>query len=295
MWQAEHVAALLADTHPGLQVTIVSTTTEGDRRLDVPLSEIGGKGVFATEVQAAVLDGRADIAVHSAKDLTAVTSPGLVLAAIPERGDPRDALVGSTLSGLARGAVVATGSQRRRALLADIRPDLRFAELRGNMATRLGKASQFDAIVVAAVALERLGLEQNIAEYLDTDSFVPQVAQAALGIECRADDADTIALLAPLDHGPSRRCVEVERAFLAELGGDCSLPAGAHASYGSDGKLTLQGILARDSGGRLARGSVIVATESAAIESPSSEPSMGGERSAGAVLAAQLRDEIATD
>lgn len=289
MWQAEHVAALLTAAHPGLEVTIVSTSTEGDRRLDVPLSEIGGKGIFATEVQAGLLDGRADLAVHSAKDLTAVTAPGLLLAAVPERGDPRDALVGSTLDALAEGAVVATGSQRRRALLADARPDLQFAELRGNMATRLAKAEQFDAIVVAAVAFERLGLEEHIAEFMDTASFVPQVAQAALGIECRSDDPEMIGLLAALDHEPSRRAVDAERAFLAELGGDCSLPAGAHASYevGSGaanvaGVLTLRGVLAKEVGGPVARGSIVVPADS----------DTSGDRSAGAVLASRLREQI---
>lgn len=284
MWQAEHVAGLLSAAHPGLEITLVPTTTEGDRRLDVPLSEIGGKGVFATEVQAAILDGRADAAVHSAKDLTAVTVESLTLAAIPERGDPRDALVGSKLADLPEGAVVATGSARRRALLADARPDLVFAELRGNMATRLSKADQFDAIVVAAVALERLGLAEHITEFLDPESFVPQVAQAALGIECRSDEPELIALLATIDHAPSRRRVEAERAFLAELGGDCSLPAGAHASLGDFGALTLRGVLASTVGGPVARGSVEVPTDPAP-----------GATSAGAVLAAKLRDEIESD
>lgn len=285
MWQAEHVAALLGEAHPGLAVAIVTVTTEGDRRLDVPLSEIGGKGVFATEVQAAVLDGRADMAVHSAKDLTAVTVPALTLAAIPERGDPRDALVGSTIADLPLGGVVATGSQRRRALLADIRPDLVFAELRGNMATRLAKAGQFDAIVVAAVALERLGLDEHIAEFLDAETFVPQVAQAALGIECRSDDEETHLLLSAIDHAPSRLRVEAERSFLAELGGDCSLPAGAHASLESDGGLTLRGVLTRQVGGMVARSSITVP--------PVAEPGAAADGvPEGAILAARLRDEI---
>ena len=161
LWQAHHVAGLLQAAHPGLQIEIVPVSTEGDRRLDVPLSQIGGKGVFATEVQAALLEGRADLAVHSAKDLPAVTGDGLVLAAVPERGDPRDALVGATLVSLRPGAVVATGSARRRAQLSHLRPDLAFAELRGNMATRLSKAADFDAIVVAAVAFEALPVERG--------------------------------------------------------------------------------------------------------------------------------------
>lgn len=232
VWQAEHVAGLLRRAHPGVEVELVTMTTEGDRRLDVPLSTIGGKGVFATEVQAALFDGRADLAVHSAKDLPAVTGDGLVLAAVPERGDPRDALVGARLDDLAPGAVVATGSARRRAQLAHLRPDLTFAELRGNMATRLSKAADFDAIVVAAVALERLGLADQLTEVLPATLMVPQVAQGALVVECRSgdDDAGLRELLARIEHPRSRLAVDAERAFLSELGGDCTLPAGAHAT-----------------------------------------------------------------
>ena len=230
-WQADHVAALLAAAHPGVQVEIVVVDTEGDRRLDVPISAFGGKGVFAKEVQAAVLDGRADFAVHSAKDLPSVTVDGLALACVPERGNPRDALVGATLDELAPGAEVATGSQRRRAQLAAHRPDLVFTELRGNMATRLSKVPTGGAIVVAAVALERLGLADQIAETLTVDQLIPQVGQGALAVECRADDQRTRQLLGAIEHRPSRRRVDAERAFLAELGGDCDLPAGAHAVH----------------------------------------------------------------
>lgn len=247
VWQAEHVAGLLRAAHPGLEVTLVRTDTVGDRRLDVPISEIGGKGVFATEVQRLVLDGTADAAVHSAKDLPAVTGEGLALACVPERGDPRDALVGSTLDGLAPGAVVATGSQRRRVQLAALRPDLTFVELRGNMATRLGKVPEGGAIVVAAVALERLGLADRIDEVLAADLLVPQVGQAALAIETRAGDTATTDLLAAVEHGPSRVRVDVERSFLAELGGDCDLPAGAHATLDGD-RLHLRALLAADDG-----------------------------------------------
>jgi hydroxymethylbilane synthase len=251
LWQADHVTGLLRAAHPELHLEIVPVSTEGDRRLDVPLSEIGGKGVFATEVQAALLDGRADVAVHSAKDLPAVTGAGLVLAAVPERGDPRDALVGATLDELRTGAVVATGSARRRAQLARLRPDLEFAELRGNMATRLAKAADFDAIVVAAVAFERLGLARHLSQLLDVDTFVPQVAQAALAVECRADDARIRELVGAIEHAPSRRRVDAERAFLAELGGDCSLPAGAHAQLRPDGSLHLRAVLADAVGGEV--------------------------------------------
>jgi len=242
-WQAEHVAARLEAAHPGLTVELVALETEGDRRLDVPIAHIGGKGVFAKEVQQAVLDGRADLAVHSAKDLTAVTGTGLALAAVPERGDPRDALVGGRLADLPHGATIATGSQRRRVQLAALRPDLRFVELRGNMAARLAKVPEGGAIVVAAVALERLGLAERIAERFAVDRLVPQVGQGALAVECRADDDRSRELLAAVQHAPSRRRLDAERAFLAELGGDCDLPAGAHATLDGD-RIVLRGFLA---------------------------------------------------
>lgn len=234
MWQAEHVSGLLRAAHLDLDVELVALETEGDRRLDVPIAEVGGKGVFAKEVQQAVLDGRADLAVHSAKDLPAVTVDGLVLAAVPERGDARDALVGRSLDDLSEGATIATGSQRRRAQLRALRPDLTFVELRGNMATRLSKVPVGGSIVVASVALERLGLDGHIVERFPVDALVPQVGQGALAVECRTDDIATRELITPIEHAASRRRVDAERAFLAELGGDCDLPAGAHAVLSGD-------------------------------------------------------------
>lgn len=240
-WQTDFVLASLGGgSH---EVVVVETT--GDRVADVPIHQIGGRGVFVKEVQAAVLDGRADIAVHSAKDLTSTPTDGLVLAAFPERGDPRDALVGCTLAELPPGAKVGTGSVRRRAQLAWLRPDLAFADLRGNIDTRLRKASSFDAVVMAAAALRRLDRLDAAAELLDPSVLLPQVSQGALAIECRADDAETVALLAPLDHGPTRLAVTAERAFLAELGGGCDLPVGAHATVSADGAaITLTGLVA---------------------------------------------------
>lgn len=252
-WQADHVAGLLRRSQRDVDVELVIVDTHGDRRLDVPIWEIGGKGVFAKEVQQAVLDGRADLAVHSAKDLPSIEVPGLVIAAVPERADPRDALVGSTLADLSDGAEVATGSLRRQAQLGAVRPDLRFVGLRGNMQTRLAKAADHDAIVVAAAAFDRLGLEHEIAERLPTDVVLPQVAQAALAVECRADDVDLQELLGRTEHGPSRRCVDAERAFLRELGGDCSLPAAAYATVAVDGSLTIEGRLAAADGSTLLR------------------------------------------
>ena len=282
LWQATHVAGLLATAWPGVGVEVVPVDTEGDRRLDVPISSFGGKGVFAKEVQAAVLDGRADVAVHSAKDLPAVTVEGLRLAAVPPRGDTRDALVGASLDALAPGATVATGSQRRRAQLRALRPDLDFVELRGNMATRLAKIPSGGAIVVAAVALERLGLADRISEVLPVERMVPQVAQGALAVECRADDVAVGAMVRVIEHAESRRRVDAERAFLAELGGDCDLPAGAHALLGGDpvnGPITLTGVLA-DSGDPGAR--LVVGTE------VGTDPIV-----VGASLARRLRQELA--
>ena len=265
-WQAEAVAALLQAQDPDVEVELVVVETQGDRRLDLPIWELGGKGVFAKEVQAAVLDGRADIAVHSAKDLPSGTVDGLVLAAIPERGDPRDALVGSTLAELPHGAEVATGSLRRQAQLAAARPDLRFVGLRGNMATRIAKAADHAAVVVAATALDRLGLEAEIAERLSTEVVLPQVGQAALAIECRADDAALRARLAGIEHGPTRRCVDAERSFLAALGGDCSLPAAAYAVVLPDGQLSIEGRILSVDGTTVLRHVVVGQTDAVGTE-----------------------------
>ena len=237
-WQAEHIASLL-----GSDCELVVVDTSADRRLDIPIWAMGGKGVFVKEVQAAVLDGRADIAVHSAKDLPSITHDDLVIACVPERGDARDAMVGTPLDALGAGAVVATGSVRRRAQLADVRPDLTFTGLRGNMHTRIAKADEVDAVVVAAVALERLGLADRIAQVLPTTTVLPQVAQGALAVECRASDTATIERLRVIEHRPSRQRVDAERAFLAELGGDCDLPAAAYATIDDD-EIVLDGLLA---------------------------------------------------
>lgn len=219
--------------------------THADQRLDVPISELGGKGAFSKEVQERVLAGDADLAVHSAKDLQAVTPDGLALAAFPERGDPRDALIGCRLDELPVGGHVGTGSNRRRMQLAQLRPDLRFSGLRGNIGTRLAQADQFDAIVMAAVALERLDTTPDVFDILDPRTMIPQVGQGALAIECRAEDQAVMARLAGIDHEPTRRVVEAERDFLIELGGDCDLPAGAHAVLDGEG-LIIDGFLASD-------------------------------------------------
>ena len=247
-WQTDHVAALLRAVDPDVVVETVVVETLGDRRQEIPIWEMGGKGVFAKEVQAAVLDGRADIAVHSAKDLPSGSPDGLGIATVPERGDPRDVLIGSTLDGLAPGAMVATGSARRRALLAWARPDLTFTGLRGNIGTRLAKAPQYGAIVMALAPLVRLDLTVHVAEVLEPAVMLPQVGQGTLAVESRAGetpgDVDLRGLLARIEHRPSRLALDAERGFLAELGGDCDLPAGAFAIVEAGEVVTIEGMLA---------------------------------------------------
>lgn len=245
LWQANHVQALLLNAGVCDDVEIVVVSTSGDRDKVTPLHQIGGKGIFVKEVQAALLDGRADLAVHSAKDMPAISPEELVLGGVPRRGNPHDVLVGGRLADLPTGARVGTGSVRRRAQLASLRPDLVFDELRGNIATRLEKAAEFDAIVMAAAALERLGEEPAVVDLLTASQMVPQVGQGALAIECRVDDGVARAGLAAISHAESLRVFECERGFLRELGGDCSLPAGAHGTISDDG-IRLTGFLASE-------------------------------------------------
>ena len=251
-WQSEHVAALLRASDPSITVEMVLVETAGDRNRSAPLHELGGQGIFSAEVQAALVDGRADIAVHSAKDLPSRTADALVLAAVPLRGDPRDALVGRPLAALDPGATVATGSVRRRAQLAALRPDLLFTDLRGNIHTRLKKVPDGGAIVMAFAALERLALADLAAQVLEADEMVPQVGQGALAVECRKDDP-IAEIVAVIEHGPSRLCVDAERAFLAELGSGCDLPVGAYATVDERGQLTVLGLIASIDGGHVVR------------------------------------------
>ena len=236
--QAERVVEML-----DVAAEYVIVSTRGDERRDLPIHAMGGTGVFVKEVEQAVLDGRADVAVHSAKDLPSATPPELVLGALPERGDPRDALVGRALDDIPTGGRIGTGSVRRRAQFASVRPDLGFGELRGNIPTRLEKAGAFDAVVVAAAALDRLGLADRIAERVDPSVVLPQVAQGALAVECRAGDDQTRTLLARIDDPGVRAAVVAERAFLARLGGGCNLPCGALAETADDGSLQLDALL----------------------------------------------------
>ena len=245
-WQTAHIAELLGHA---AEVQPVLVTTAGDRQSETPISAIGGKGVFVKEVQAAVLEGRADLAVHSAKDLPAAATDGLVIAAVPTRADPRDVLVGSRLSDLPAGGLVATGSARRRVQLREIRPDLQFAELRGNIGTRLAKATDFDAVVMAKAALDRLGESPPVVDVLSCEAMVPQVGQGALAVECRQDDHRIRDLLAAIEDPVTRRALDAERAFLATLGGDCTLPAGAHAHIRGD-TVVMRAVLADSLDGR---------------------------------------------
>jgi hydroxymethylbilane synthase len=260
-WQTDHVAALLRQFDPTITVEPVVVETRADLRLDIPIWEMGGKGVFVKEVQAAVLDGRADIAVHSGKDLPSASPPELTIAAVPARADARDVLVGAGFDELVPGAVVATGSVRRRAQLAWLRPDLTFTGLRGNIATRLDRIPAGGSIVMAAAALDRLELWPELERrglphsVFEPDVVLPQVAQGALAIECRVDDEACRSTLAAIEDDRSRVVFTAERAFLDELGGDCDLPAGAHAHL-ADGELVVRALLASLDGHTVMRTSV---------------------------------------
>ena len=251
--QAEVVAEQVRATGDGIEVELILVETTGDQRPDVPLHTIGGQGVFVKEVQQAVLDGRADLAVHSAKDLPSTSTSGLLIGALTARRDPRDALIGCRYNDLPDGATVATGSVRRRAQLGALRSDLRFVELRGNIHTRLGKVPEGGAIVMAMAALEVLGIVDELSattavDPRPVDEMVPQVGQGAVAVECRVDDAVARESLAVIDDPATRQAVECERAFLAELGSGCSLPVGAHAVLLDGGGLQLRTFLAGPGG-----------------------------------------------
>ncbi|WP_269759356.1 hydroxymethylbilane synthase [Variovorax sp. E3] len=242
LWQAEHVQALLQER--GHTVSLLGLTTTGDQILDRTLSKVGGKGLFVKELELALEEGRADIAVHSLKDVPMDLPEGFVLACVLEREDPRDALVSpryASLDELPQGAVVGTSSLRRMALLRALRPDLRIEPLRGNLDTRLRKLDegQYDAIVLAAAGLKRLGLESRIRVAFDADTMLPAAGQGALGVEVRADRADLIELLAELKHQGDWLSTAAERAVSRAMGGSCSMPLAAHARWQADGALRI--------------------------------------------------------
>jgi hydroxymethylbilane synthase len=242
MWQAEHVRALLQEQ--GHAVSLLGMTTLGDRILDRSLSKVGGKGLFVKELELALEEGRADIAVHSLKDVPMDLPGGFALACVLEREDPRDALVSprhASLDDLPQGAVVGTSSLRRVVLLRALRPDLRIEPLRGNLDTRLRKLDegQYDAIVLAAAGLKRLGLESRIQQTFEPDTMLPAAGQGALGIEVRADRADLIELLAPLSCRTDWLATAAERAVSRAMGGSCSMPLAAHARWQAGGALRI--------------------------------------------------------
>ncbi len=257
LWQAEHVAARLRGAHPGLVVELVPMSTRGDLILDRSLAAIGGKGLFIKELEVAMDEGRADLAVHSMKDVPAELPSGFVIGAVLERADARDALLATryrSLGELPPGAAVGTSSLRRQAQLLAARPDLRIEGLRGNVGTRLKRLDDggLDAIVLACAGLVRLGLEARIAAYLDPAVSLPAVGQGVIGVECRSDQAATLALLAALEHAATRTEIRAERAFSARLGGSCQSPIAAHAKL-ADASLTLDGLVAEPDGSRLLR------------------------------------------
>jgi len=252
LWQARWIQARLEALGEECRIEIIHTT--GDRITDVPLAKVGTKGLFTKEIEEALLRGDIDVAVHSMKDMPTDVPSGLTIAAIPQREDPRDAIVGTPLASLSLGARVGTSSLRRTAQLRALRPDLAVADLRGNVDTRLRKLEDrhFDAIVLAAAGLRRLGLEGRIAEVLEPEVMCPAVGQGALAIETRADNGLASEICSRLDHAETRAAVSAERAVLGRLGGGCQVPIGAYASIAHD-MLRLDAVVVSPDGDAIVR------------------------------------------
>ena len=289
LWQAEHVKARLEAAHAGLAVTLVPMTTTGDQLLAGPLSQSGGKGLFVKELETALLDARADIAVHSMKDVPAQQPPGLMLSAYLEGEDPRDAFLSNhhaSLATLPQGARLGTASLRRQVQARRLRPDLQIEVLRGNVGTRLRKLDEgrHDAILLACAGLMRLGLAARIRERLDPETFVPAIGQGIVGIECRSDDLRTQALLTPLHDAASALRLAAERSFNARLGGACQAPIAGHATRLADGQLRLVGLVGTPDGVTLLRDE---------IRGPAATAAALGEQLAERLLAAGARDILA--
>jgi len=258
LWQAEHVRERLLAAHPGLRVELLPLSTQGDRILDVPLAKIGGKGLFVKELETAMLEGRADLAVHSMKDVPMDFPAGLDLGAILPREDPHDACVSNAhgaLDALPHGARVGTSSLRRQCQLRALRPDLRILDLRGNVNTRLRKLDdgEYDAIVLASAGLLRLGMEARIRARLPAEQSLPAVGQGAIGVEIRDDDIALRALLAPLHDAECADCVRAERAMNRALSGGCQVPIAGFATLGTGGELWLRGLVGSTDGSRIVR------------------------------------------
>jgi hydroxymethylbilane synthase len=261
LWQSEHVAARLRAAHPGLDVQLVPMTTRGDRILDRPLAEVGGKGLFLKELEVAMLEGEADAAVHSLKDVPMELDGPFALAAVLERGDPFDAFVSERFTdfdALPAGSRVGTSSLRRQAQLRERRKDLEVLDLRGNVNTRIAKmqAREYDAIILACAGLERLGLSRFIRHRLDAPSWLPAVAQGAIAVECRAQDTRAHELLKVLEHRITRVCVEAERSMNRRLHGSCTVPVAAYATL-DGGILSLEGLVGDAETGECLRASEV--------------------------------------
>jgi hydroxymethylbilane synthase len=260
LWQAEHIRARLLALHTDLRVDLVTMTTEGDRILDTSLARVGGKGLFIKELEHGLLDGRTDLAVHSLKDMTVTLPDALLLATVCEREDPRDAFVSNRyadLAALPAGARVGTASLRRQCQLRAAFPALDVVTLRGNVNTRLAKLDHgdFDAIILAVAGLKRLGLENRIRAHLTPEVSLPAVGQGVVCIECRRDDTETRALLAPLEHAPTRLCISAERALNAALEGGCQVPIGGYAELHGE-RLRLRGLVGDPDGSQVIRGEI---------------------------------------
>jgi hydroxymethylbilane synthase len=256
-WQTQWVMNALKNIHGDLDCEEKIITTQGDRVLDKPLPEIGGKGLFTQELESELLLGTVHCAVHSLKDLPVENPPGLTVGCIPVRAEARDALIskhGYTLATLPEGASVGTSSLRRAAQVLALRPDVQIESLRGNVDTRLRKAmdGQYDAIILAGAGLTRLGLEDHVTEWLPLDVMLPAPGQGALAVQCRAEDQTTLDLLAALEDDPTRRAVTAERAFLSGLGGGCSVPVAAYARIISD-ELRLTGLVISEDGKKIVK------------------------------------------
>lgn len=258
LWQAEWVKGELQRMNPGLEVELNKIKTTGDKILDVPLAQVGGKGLFVKEIEEALLRGEADLAVHSMKDVPTEFPEGLHLAVICKREDPRDVFIArssssaQSFSALPQGATIGTSSLRRACQLLSIRPDLRIVQLRGNLETRFRKLDegQFDAIILAAAGVKRLGWEQRITEVIGPEISLPAIGQGAIGIECRIQDEFINTLIAPLDHKETSICVRAERALLKRLQGGCQVPIAAHAVI-ADGRLVMDGLVGSVRGDRI--------------------------------------------
>ena len=267
LWQANYVSSMLQHHHPDLKVELVTMVTQGDKILDTPLAKVGGKGLFVKELEVGMLEGRADIAVHSMKDVPVEFPIGLHLAAICEREDPRDAFVSNTyasLDDLPQGARLGTSSLRRQSQIAAFRPDLKIIDLRGNVNTRLKKLDdgEYDAIILAAAGLIRLEFQDRITQFIGTDICLPAIGQGAVGIECRSDDARVHNLIAPLNDNKTQIRISAERAMNERLQGGCQVPIAGYAEF-EKGLIMMRGLVGQVDGKKIIRGDIAGPAENA--------------------------------